>query len=87
MDKKQAMNGKDILSIWKDRIENEAKYGDKTQACSNAGSTMTTYQTAMKKERFSELTDKEIGVLVEVIKILDARKEANLKLQAQYANQ
>lgn len=78
---------KDILSIWKDRIENEAKYGDKTQACSNAGTTMTTYQTAMRKETFSELTDTEIRVLVDMIKILDERKTVAQMLQAQYANQ
>ena len=77
----------DILSIWKDRIENEAKYGDKTQACKNAGTTMTTCQTAMKKETYLELTDTEIRVLEEVIKILDARKEVTQRLQAQYANQ
>lgn len=81
------MSENDILSIWKDRIEKEAKYGDKTQACKNVGTTMTTYQTAMRKEAFPELTDTELSVLVAMIKLLDARKEAAQKLQAQYANQ
>lgn len=78
---------KDILSIWKDRIENESKYGDKTQACKNAGTTMTTHQTAMKKEKFADLTDTEKRVLEENIKILDTRNEATIKLQKQYATQ
>ncbi len=81
------MSVKDVLEIWKERIDSEFKHGDKTQACKNAGATMTTYQTAMKKDFFAELTNTEKRVLEEMLKILDARKEANQKLQAQYATQ
>ena len=76
---------KDILSVWKDRIEREAKHGDKTRACKAADVTMTTYQTAMRKESFSALTDAEVAALTEMVKLLDERAEAVSKLRARYA--
>lgn len=67
--------GKDILDLWKQRIINESKRGDRIKACRNAGFTYTTHQFAMKKESLSDLTDGELSVLAENIKILDNRKE------------
>lgn len=76
---------KDVLKVWIERIEKESKHGDKTQACRNAASTMTTFQTAMKRKSFLELTDSELKILSELIKILDDRKAERAKLQEQYA--
>lgn len=65
---------KDILAIWKERILNESKTGDRTKACRNMGFTYTTHQNAMKKTTFEDLTNGEFSVLAENIKILDERK-------------
>lgn len=72
---------KDILDLWKSRIINESKTGDRTKACRNMGFTYTTHQNAMKKSTFKDLTDGEFRVLTENIKIIDER----LAKQREYA--
>jgi hypothetical protein len=78
-------NEKDVLDIWKGRIRKEAKHGDKTKACMDAGTTMTTYRTAIMKEKFADLTDGELRTLQRLIERLDIRKEETLKIQSLYA--
>jgi hypothetical protein len=77
------MKRRDILEIWKGRIKNEARHGDRTKACNDTGTTMTTFQTALRKETVSNLSDKETAVLKRLIEILNARKEEISKLQLQ----
>lgn len=78
---------KDILTIWKERIEKESKHGDKKKACDVAGSTASTYLNAMKKERFDDLTNGEQRTLQALVEILDERKAEQQKLKEQYAAQ
>lgn len=76
---------KDVLAIWKERIENEARHGDKKKACEAAGTTPTTFLTAMKRKKFVDLKDGELRTLQALIERLDARKEKFEKIQSQYA--
>lgn len=76
---------KDVLVIWKEQIKKEARHGDRTKACNDAGTTMTTYRTAMKREKFIDLKDGELKTLQMLIERLDARKEQFEKIQSQYA--
>lgn len=69
---------KDTLEIWKERILTESKTGDRMKACRNAGVSYTTHQNGMLKTALADLTDAELNVLAENIKILDERK-AKLK--------
>lgn len=83
----QAMNTeKDVLIIWKERIKNEVRHGDKKKACEAAGTTATTFLTAMKREKFTDLKDGELKTLQMLIERLDARKERFEKIQSQYAS-
>jgi hypothetical protein len=75
---------KDILSIWKERINKESKHGDKKKACDAAGSTASTYLNAMKRETFDDLTDGEQSTLQALIEILDERKAKQQKLKEKY---
>lgn len=77
---------KDVLDIWKERIQNEARHGDKKKACEAAGTTATTYLTAMKREKITDLKDGELKTLQMLIQRIDARKEQFEKIQSQYAN-
>lgn len=77
---------KDLLEIWKERIENEGKHGDKKKAYKRAGVSETTYDNAMKKETSNDLTDAEFEALSEHINILDERKQKIEERRKQYAN-
>lgn len=70
---------KNILEVWKERILSESKNGDRMKACRNVGVSYTTHQNAMKKANLVDLTDAEMNVLEENIKILDERKEKQLQ--------
>lgn len=76
---------RDVLDIWKERIKNEARHGDKKKACEAAGTTATTFLTAMKRERFIDLKDGELRTLQMLIERLNDRKERFEKIQSQYA--
>lgn len=69
------MKEKDLLEIYKERIEKESSYGDKAEACRIAGYSTQVYSTAMRKEKLSELTDGERRVLEELIILLNHRKQ------------
>lgn len=76
---------KDLLDIWKDRIAEESKRGDKAEAIRRANTTQTTYDSGFKKEKIEALTDKEVEVIEQHIKVLDERKEELQKKRLQYA--
>lgn len=69
------MEEKDLLDIIKERIKAESRWGDKAKACKNASISPTTYEKAILKERFDDLTDGEEKVLSAFISILDERAE------------
>lgn len=77
--------GKDLLQIWKQRIINESKTGDKANAVRRANTTVPTYDRGIKKEKFEDLTDKQAEVLEQHIKVLDERKEEVRRKKEQYA--
>ena len=76
---------KEILTIWKERIKKEVKHGDKARACEAAGVTTTTFLSALKRKKITDLKDKEIKVLQILIEMLDSRKQTIEKIQMQYA--
>lgn len=77
---------KDLLDIWKERIEKEGKHGDKKKAYKRAGVSETTYVNAMKKQSIDDLTDSEFEALSEHINILEERKQKREERRKQYAN-
>lgn len=77
---------KDLLIIWKERIEKESKYGDKKKAYEKAGVSETTYDNAMKKKSIDDLTDTEFEVMSEHINILEERKQKREERKREYVN-
>lgn len=77
---------KDLLDIWKERIEKEGKHGDKKKAYKRAGVSETTYDNAMKRQSIDDLTDSEFEALSEHINILEERKQKREERRKQYAN-
>lgn len=76
------MAEKDLLEIYKERIKNEAKHGDKADACRYAKYSARTYLNAMAKNKIHELTDGEFCVIEALIKILDQRKSERQKVKS-----
>lgn len=66
---------KDKLFLIKERIEKEIKFGDKAQACRNAGITPTTFDRGLSKDSFDKLSAPEYNGIVELIKILNLRRD------------
>ena len=77
---------RDVLLIWKERIKNESAYGDKKRACEAAGTSPTTFLSAMKRDRLIDLKDGELKTLQALIQRLDDRKENLELIQSTYAN-
>jgi len=77
--------GKDVLTIWKERIAAEARHGDKTAACNDADTSMTTFRTAMSRETFAALKDGELKTLEALMLRIDERKRKHEEITAQYA--
>jgi len=65
----------DELEFVRNRRASEHHYGDVRKACNKVGVTPPVFQSAIKKKRIDDLTDKEIKVVRAFIKILDERKE------------
>ena len=65
----------DELEFIRNRRAVEHHYGDVRKACDKAGVTPPVFQSAIKKKRIDDLTDKEILVIRSFIEILDDRKE------------
>lgn len=69
---------KDLLEIWKERIANESKRGDKAKALRSVPTTAPTYNDGMKKSKLEDLTEAELAAIEAHINVLDERK-AKLK--------
>jgi len=65
----------DELESIRKRREVEHQYGDVKKACDKAGVTPPVFQSAIKKKRIDDLTDKEISVVLAFLEVLDERKE------------
>lgn len=79
------MSEKDLLEIWKERIKNESKRGDKAEAIRRADVTQPTYDTGFRKTKLADLTDKELEVIEAHINVLDERKALLKSKIEQYA--
>lgn len=76
---------KDLLDIFKDRIEKEAMLGDITDGVTRSGYSRTTYYSGQKRTKYADLKAGEVKVFEAIIKILDERKERNEKIKREYA--
>ena len=76
---------KDILTIWKERIKNESKRGNKAEALRRTNITQVTYDVGLKRAKYLDLTNKEATVIEAHIQILDERKEEVRRKKEQYA--
>jgi hypothetical protein len=65
----------DELEFVRKRRATEHHYGDVRKACNKAGVTPPVFQSAIKKKRIEDLTNKEILVIRSFIEVLDERKE------------
>ena len=65
----------DELESIRNRRAKEHHYGDVRKACERAGVTPPVFQSAIKKKRIDDLTDKEVSVVRSFIEVLDERKE------------
>ena len=65
----------DELEFVRNRRTTEHHYGDVRKACDKAGVTPPVFQSAIKKKRIDDLTDKEILVVRAFVEVLDERKE------------
>ena len=63
----------DELGSIKKRRATEHQQGDVRKACERVGVSTTIFQSAMKKTKISDLTDKEIKVILAFRDVLDAR--------------
>ena len=64
----------DELEFIRKRRACEHHYGDVRKACDKAGVTPPVFQSAIKKKRIDDLTNKEILVIRAFIDVLDERK-------------
>jgi len=63
----------DELESIKKRRATEHHQGDVRKACERAGVSATVFQSALRKTKIDDLTDKEMKVLLTFREILDAR--------------
>jgi hypothetical protein len=64
----------DELRFIKERRLYEHQFGDVRKACEKVGVSPTVFQSALKKTKVNELTDREASVLRAFTDILDKRK-------------
>ena len=63
----------DELQSIKKRRAIEHKQGDVKKACERAGVSATIFQSALRKTKIEDLTDKEVKVLMAFQEVLDER--------------
>lgn len=63
----------DELESIRKRRETEHQQGDVKKACERVGVSSTVFQSAMRKTKINDLTDKEIKVILAFRNILDER--------------
>ena len=71
----------DELEFVRNRRTSEHHYGDVRKACNRAGVTPPVFQSAIKKKKIDDLTDKEIKVVRAFIEVLDERKQEKESLK------
>jgi len=76
----------DELESIRNRRATEHHYGDVRKACEKAGVTPPVFQSAIKKKRIDDLTDKEIIVIRAFIEVLDERKAEKEMLKKSVLN-
>ena len=64
----------DELEQIRNRRATEHHYGDVRKACEKAGVTPPVFQSAIRKTRIDDLTDREMAVIHAFLDILDERK-------------
>jgi hypothetical protein len=64
----------DELKFIKERRLYEHQFGDVRKACEKAGVSPTVFQSALRKTKINELTDKEMLALLAFSDILNKRK-------------
>jgi len=64
----------DELEFVRNRRATEHHYGDVRKACERAGVTPPVFQSAIRKKRIDDLTDKEMLVIRAFLEILDEWK-------------
>jgi hypothetical protein len=64
----------DELEQIRNRRVTEHHYGDVRKACEKAGVTPPVFQSAIRKTRIDDLTDREMAVIRSFLDILDERK-------------
>ena len=64
----------DELELIRNRRAVEHHYGDVRKACNKAGVTPPVFQSAIRKKRIDDLTNKEMLVIRSFIEVLDERK-------------
>ena len=74
----------DELEFVRNRRATEHHYGDVRKACEKAGVTPPVFQSALKKKRIDDLTDKEMLVIHAFIAVLDERKADMEKLKKSF---
>jgi hypothetical protein len=65
----------DELEFVRNRRAAEHHYGDVRRACEKAKVTPPVFQSAIKKKRINDLTNKEISVIRAFLEVLDERRD------------
>jgi hypothetical protein len=65
----------DELAEIRNRRATEHQFGDVRKACEKVGVSPTVFQTALKKTKIDNLTDREMQVIRAFADILDGRKK------------
>jgi len=71
----------DELQSIKNRRATEHQQGDVRKACERAGVSTTIFQSALRKTKINDLTDKEMKVIRTFCEVLDERKIEKDKLK------
>ena len=71
----------DELELIRKRRSDEHRQGDVRRACERAGVSTTVFQSALRKKKIDDLTDKEMKVIIQFKEVLDERitKRAELR--------
>jgi len=75
----------DKLPAIKERVENEAKHGDKSKAAKNAEISVATLNRGLNQDSFDKVSDDQYAGIVELMKILNTRKNKRSELSG-YVN-
>lgn len=77
---------KDRLQIVNERIDAEVRYGDKAEACRKAKVSVTTLDRGLSREKYDDVTDDEHKGIVELMKILNERKNKQTERAKEIGN-